>query len=501
MIRSLDLGGGGVAHYQYDAGKQRTRKRIVNQNGLGGYWERIYLGGYERYRRYNGSSTAPVEEIESHHLFEEEQRVLLVDDVIVSSKGTPYPRPDGLTVKAQTLFRYQYSNHLGSACLELDHEAAIISYEEYHPYGTSAYRAMKRDSEAPLKLYRYTGMERDEESGLSYHTARYYAIWLGRWTAGDPLGIIDSLNVFQYTKGNPASRFDVKGSFTEEFYSQPGRRSALNPLISPMKSEQLIELSDEQRKQWYESKLLRYSDAIDNSAKLHGLPSQLLAAVILNELADISYKDVIQEYVDVHEGSVGIAQIQIQTAIDFGLVDVAETEISDFIRKCTLSKTDREGYTFEVAPTREDAIKHLVGEKLKAPEVAIEAAARRIEQLLRLALGSPNKFANEFLLAFPSFAADIYSQVDDGGHNSQKVKERRLASLIASAYNSPDILIAINPGDPFDVDTPGPYANARIHGVNARDISDDLFEFDLFHSSGKTPVPIMLTPLIVLPPN
>jgi RHS repeat-associated protein len=502
MIQSLDCIGGGIAYYQYDSSKQRSRKRIANQNGIGGYWERIYLGGYERYRRYNGNGSTVVEEIESHHLFEGDQRVLLVDDVIVTNRT----HADGRNYRTGPLYRHQYSNHLGSACLELDHEAAIISYEEYHPYGTSAYRALKRDSEAPVKRYRYTGMERDEESGLSYHTARFYAAWLGRWTAGDPLGIIDSLNVFQYVKGGAASRVDIKGTFTEEFYTEPWQtRAVLDPdndsPPSIMSPEQLQDMPDAKRKQWYKSQLLQYSDVIDSSAKLHGLPSQLLATVILNELADISCKDVIQEYVDVHEGSVGIAQIQIQTAIDFGLVDVSETEISDFIRKHTISNTDREGYTFEVAPARVDAIKHLVGEKLKTPEIAIEAAARRIEQLLRLALGSPNKFANEFLLAFPSFTADIYSQVDDGGYNSQKAKERRLASLIASAYNSPDILIALNPGDPFDIETPGPYANARIHGVNARGISDDLFEFDLFHSSEKTPVPIVQTPLIVLPPK
>jgi hypothetical protein len=31
------------------------------------------------------------------------------------------------------VFRYQYSNHLGSVGLELDEDANIISYEEYHP--------------------------------------------------------------------------------------------------------------------------------------------------------------------------------------------------------------------------------------------------------------------------------------------------------------------------------------------------------------------------------
>lgn len=207
MIRHINLGGGGQAYYQYDAGKQRTRKYIDRNDR--GIEERIYLGGYELYRRRVGG--AVVEEIESHHLFEGEQRVLLINDVIITSKGTPNPRPDGLTVKAQTLFRYQYSNHLGSAGLELDDKAEIISYEEYHPYGTSAYRAMKTGIEAPPKRYRYTGMERDEESGLSYHAARYYLPWMGRWLSCDPLGVRASLNVLTYGKSNPIMYLDTTG--------------------------------------------------------------------------------------------------------------------------------------------------------------------------------------------------------------------------------------------------------------------------------------------------
>src|SRR5205823_8339027 len=123
------------------------------------HWERVYLGGYELYRSYNGNGATLLEEIESHHLFDGEQRVLLVDDVVKTDRR----HANGTSFKTEPIFRFQYSNHLGSACLELDHQAEIISYEEYHPYGTSSYRAMKSGIEAPPKRYRYSGMERDEE--------------------------------------------------------------------------------------------------------------------------------------------------------------------------------------------------------------------------------------------------------------------------------------------------------------------------------------------------
>ncbi len=223
MIASVDLVGGGVAFYNYDSSKQRTRKRIDKQNNSNGHWERIYLGGYELYRRYSGvNSTTPVEEIESHHLFEGEQRVLLVEDVIKTDRT----HPGSATFKTEILFRYQYSNHLGSVCLELNDQADIISYEEYHPYGTTSYRAVKSGIEVPPKRYRYTGMERDEESGLSYHGARFYLPWLGRWASCDANGIEDGVNIYCYVSDNPVGGTDRSGRYklslsTGEFEAGP----------------------------------------------------------------------------------------------------------------------------------------------------------------------------------------------------------------------------------------------------------------------------------------
>jgi RHS repeat-associated protein len=198
MIASLDLVGGGLAHYQYDAGKQRTRKRLERNGGV--VEERIYLGGYELYRRRNAQGDV-LEEIESLHLFEGEQRVLLVDDVVLTSNANG----------GKMLWRYQYGNHLGSVGLELDETAQIISYEEFYPYGTSAYRLMNSAVEATAKRYRYTGMERDEESGLGYHRLRYVSTSLGRWISSDPLGIKAGFNIYEFVSGNPVVRIDRNG--------------------------------------------------------------------------------------------------------------------------------------------------------------------------------------------------------------------------------------------------------------------------------------------------
>ena len=92
------------------------------------------------------------------------------------------------------LVRYQYGNHLGSAVLELDDQANIITYEEYFPFGSTSYQAVASQTDLP-KRYRYTGKERDEENDLYYHGARYYAPWLGRWTAATrPASPTDSMS-------------------------------------------------------------------------------------------------------------------------------------------------------------------------------------------------------------------------------------------------------------------------------------------------------------------
>jgi RHS repeat-associated protein len=208
MIHTVNLGGGGWANYNYEAGKERTRKVISNEGGVK-QWERLYLGGMEVYRRYGPGGI--VDEIETHHLYVGEQRMLLVEDVLPPDRA-------GLGVGAR--FRYQFGNHLGSACVELDENAAVITYEEYHPYGTSAYRAERSAMEVSLKRYRYTGKERDEETGLSYHSARYYAPWLGRWASCDSAGMADGPNIYQFVSSNPIIHSDPTGKQSRNDYSR-----------------------------------------------------------------------------------------------------------------------------------------------------------------------------------------------------------------------------------------------------------------------------------------
>ncbi|PWT71278.1 MAG: hypothetical protein C5B59_18400, partial [Bacteroidetes bacterium] len=204
QLQQVDLGGGGIAYYVYDGSGQRVRKVIENK-GL--VKERIYLGNYEIYREKSGTNIKV--ERETLQIMDDKRRIALVETVSQGQdKGLPF------------LIRYQYANQLRSACLELTGTLnsaditfipAIISYEEFYPFGDTAYQAMDNQTET-AKRYRYTGMERDEESGMYYQGARYFIPWLARWSSCDPAGIgADGPNVYQYVRNNPIRMTDPMG--------------------------------------------------------------------------------------------------------------------------------------------------------------------------------------------------------------------------------------------------------------------------------------------------
>jgi RHS repeat-associated protein len=187
--------------YVYDASGQRVRKVTERQNGTRKN-EQTYLGGFEVYREYDGTGTGVTLERETLHVTDDKQRIALVETHTQTEPSVP-----------EQLFRYQFGNHLGSASLELDGAGQVLSYEEYYPYGSTSYQAGRNAAEVSLKRYRYTGMERDQESGLSYHAARYYAPWNGRWVSVDPeQPRFPDWTPFGYSFANPNGYVDRGGT-------------------------------------------------------------------------------------------------------------------------------------------------------------------------------------------------------------------------------------------------------------------------------------------------
>jgi RHS repeat-associated protein len=200
-----------TTYYIYDGAGQRVRKVTERQNGSRKE-ERIYLGGFEIYHKFNSNGTDVALERETLHIMDDKRRIALVET-----------RTQGADGSSAQLVRYQFGNHLGSASLELDDKAQVISYEEYVPYGSTSYQAVRSQTETP-KRYRYQGKERDEETGLDYFGARHYAPWLGRWTNPDPAGHVDGPNLYQFTRSNPIVLTDPNGTQSQSGISEESKK-------------------------------------------------------------------------------------------------------------------------------------------------------------------------------------------------------------------------------------------------------------------------------------
>ena len=244
-----------------------------------------------------------------------------------------------------------------------------------------------------------------------------------------------------------------------------------------MTPDTLRSKSFSERLNWYENKLSPCSQELKESADRNNIPTELLSTIILNELADINLLDLGQEWIGVGKGSVGIAQIQIDTAIFHKLVDVTVEDIQKYqnsneaVQKFGGKK-----------PPRNETIRIITGGKLSEPVIAIEAAAREIRKILeniKACSSSPwtNNFLNGEIILSNGNPNQIYNFIKG---ESLKEKKINLARMVAAPYNSTGIECVENPGNPFSPNDGGPFSNPRRRSELAAFIAEDLFNVNLF---------------------
>ncbi|MFX0076712.1 MAG: RHS repeat domain-containing protein, partial [Candidatus Hermodarchaeota archaeon] len=208
QLKQVDLDlNGNKAYYSYNTEGQRVRK-IIDKGNI--REERIYIGNFEIYRKHRNNNL--IFERQTLHIMDDQQRIAMIENRTIDTESSETDQP-------KVRIRYQLSNHLGSCTLEVDDtpQANIISYEEYYPYGGTSYICGNNKLEVQRKRYRYNGKERDDETGLYYYGARYYAPWMGRWVSCDPAGFLDGINLYEYTNNNPINFQDKVGTESEEW--------------------------------------------------------------------------------------------------------------------------------------------------------------------------------------------------------------------------------------------------------------------------------------------
>lgn len=190
------------AQYLYDAGGQRVKK-VVRAGAK--VTVIVYVDGLLERTRVSGVGS-PVEN-DTIHVMDDRSRIATI------RVGPALP---GDATPAVT---FHLGDHLGSASLVLDGAGAPVSREEYTPYGETGFGGHA------FKRYRYSGKERDEESGLSYFGFRYYVPWLARWASPDPSGAADGPDLYRAFAGNPMRMRDSAGLQSNDFHEGPAMPS------------------------------------------------------------------------------------------------------------------------------------------------------------------------------------------------------------------------------------------------------------------------------------
>jgi RHS repeat-associated protein len=114
---------------------------------------------------------------------------------------------------------YYLDDHLGTTQVELNGGGWPVWEGEFSPFGVEL-----PDGNTAMH-YKFTGKEKDSESGLDYFGARYYASNMGRWMSPDwsaspeavpyaDLANPQSLNLYGYVGNNPLSKADPDGHCT-----------------------------------------------------------------------------------------------------------------------------------------------------------------------------------------------------------------------------------------------------------------------------------------------
>jgi len=115
---------------------------------------------------------------------------------------------------------YYFGDQLGTTRTMTTSSGAVCYDAEFTPFG----QEMAHANSCPQN-YKFTGFERDAETGLDYSFARYYNPRFGRFMSADPLGADSSdpqsLNRYAYVLNNPPNEIDPSGLLGVKVLSVP----------------------------------------------------------------------------------------------------------------------------------------------------------------------------------------------------------------------------------------------------------------------------------------
>ncbi|ULQ59049.1 LysM peptidoglycan-binding domain-containing protein [Brucepastera parasyntrophica] len=215
--------------YTYGADGQRSGKYSVGGSGSTES-ETLYFNKLWTWR-YDGQVSNAAGQ-NSKHIYVGESRLV-----------TKIGRADGSFTNEERVKQYWYhSDHLGSAQLITNADGEEYERIEYTPYGELWIEKASTASNIDIP-YRFTGKEKDEETGLYYYGARYLDPKTSRWLSTDPAlgayipgaggnnsqlpgmgGVYNTVNLhlYHYAGNNPVRYTDPTGRNTERITVKEG---------------------------------------------------------------------------------------------------------------------------------------------------------------------------------------------------------------------------------------------------------------------------------------
>ncbi|WP_242618410.1 RHS repeat-associated core domain-containing protein [Edaphobacter modestus] len=173
--------------------------RIHKIGADGGYTEYVSFGGQTLAERLSDGSWRD-------YIFANGQRIARSDTSI---------NP----LNAQSSSTFYHNGRIGSAEVLTDGNGALLTSSQFLPFG------QENSSGPSSNHYKFTGKERDTESGLDNFGARYFGSTMGRFMSPDyadmDFGPVDvpsadfenpqSLNLYSYVHNNPLTNVDPDG--------------------------------------------------------------------------------------------------------------------------------------------------------------------------------------------------------------------------------------------------------------------------------------------------
>ncbi len=234
-INASNAGGGIGGKLRYQSGTQILENvystgAITGTNQVGGLVGDADMGTASATNSYwdmqtSGQSTSPLGvgkstvEMKMKNTFQSWDFV----DTWEMEENVSYPmlqveNSGGGSCTGEPTLVYHHEDHLTGSNVDTDESGALNQVLDYYAFGATRideqYGNFTND-------YKFTGKEKDTETGLYYYGARYYNSELGRFISRDTwegeLENPQSLNRYSYTVNNPLKYTDPTGNFFQYF--------------------------------------------------------------------------------------------------------------------------------------------------------------------------------------------------------------------------------------------------------------------------------------------